>query len=88
MIPVAKVAELFSALTPEQVEIGAAYYHDGFDVTAIAERQRVSSKTVHRALEAFKAALSRLGIPLPARPVVAGDSRHVRNIDPALMRQL
>lgn len=88
MLPVAKVAELFGVLTSQQVEVGADYYHDGLDITAIAERQRVSAKTVHRALAAFKAALTSLDIPLPARPASIGDSRHVRNIEPELMRRL
>ncbi len=82
------VAELFANLTPEEIEIGASVYYDGFSPTATAERQRVSRRTVFRALEAFKAALTRLDIPLPARPAVIGDSRHVRNIEPEWMRRL
>lgn len=76
------IARLFARLRHDDVAI-AADYVSGCDVGQIADRLRVSRWTVRRALDRIDEACDEAGVPRPTR-VPAPDTRHVRQISPAV----
>lgn len=75
---------LRQAFTPQQIAIGAAFFHDGETHAEIAERMGVSRPAVSQVIATLKRRAARHRLPAPRRFKAAG-TRHVRQLDTSIL---
>ena len=81
------VAKLREVLSPNEIAIGAAFYHDGETQEQIADRIGLSIRAVNGIIANLKRRVAAHDMPVPRRFTVA-DTRHVRNLDSDAMADL
>lgn len=83
MLPV----NIRTVLSPNEIAIGAAFYHDGETQAQIADRLGLSTRTVNGLIASLKRRVAAHNLPAPRR-FKAADTRHVRNLDADAMADL
>lgn len=80
-------AQLLAHMMPDQIRMAAEYHFDRLTQQEIADKRGIDQATVSRALKAFDETCDLFHVPRPSHDHEP-DTRHVRNIDAALMRSL
>lgn len=78
------VAYLRQAFTPQQIAIGAAFFHDGETQAEIAERMGVTRPAVSQVIATLERRAAAHNMPAPRR-FKAGTTRHVRQLDTSIL---
>lgn len=78
------MATLRLKFTPQQIAIGAAFFHDGETQEEIAERTGVSRQAIGKTIATLKRRAAWHNLPAPRR-FKAAETKHVRQLDMSIL---